>query len=47
MQKNNFSKVIIGLPYFNEGGKNSPAPNFKCTTAHSWIVDIENRTHSN
>ena len=46
--RNNFNKVI-GLPYFCGGSESSPsAPNLKCiTSAHSWIVDIENRTRTN
>ena len=46
--RNNFNKVI-GLPYFCGGSESSPSvPNLKCiTSAHSWIVDIENRTRTN
>ena len=46
--KNNFNKVI-GLPYFCGGSESSPsASNLKCiTSAHSWIVDIGNRTRTN
>ena len=46
--RNNFNK-IIGLPYFCGGSESSPsAPNLKCiTSAHSWIVDIENRIRTN
>ena len=42
--RNNFNKVI-GLPYFCGRSESSLAPKLKCiTSAHSWIVDIENRT---
>ena len=46
--RNNFNKVI-GLPYFCGGSESSSsAPNLKCiTSAHSWIVDIENRNRTN
>ena len=42
--RNNFNRVI-GLRYFCGGSESSPAaPNLKCiTSAHSWIVDIENQ----
>ena len=45
--RNNFNKVI-GLPYLCGGSESSPsAPILKCiTSAHSWIVDIENRTRT-
>ena len=46
--RNNFN-MVIGLSYFCGGSESSPSAfNLKCiTNAHSWIVDIENRTRTN